>query len=664
LQLAQQIADFSYRVSLYTTGAVPTLVSGDFAINQQALNFNFSQTKNAELFGVLGAQRYYNLLINVRNEGLENSVFTTVYHIPARLDSVDVQDFYSEITGKIDFSLTFDDQSVTNYITRSVDVYTGASLGSAYSTAGYSFFKNVAFLNNAAVQNFSLFASEIPNNTNIYYQFVPYDDFGSGFVYSGGVSGYLKTEVQLLNYDYGIPPVLNFEDRTGLYFSGLSSPQNNYRDGSLIYQTGASGQDLYLVQSGQWKRILSEDVTDSRYVLQSATGDFVTTGQTGIFVTTGQTGDFLTTGTPIETIQLYAKNDESFTLYKGQAVYIGGANGANPLIKRASNTGERTSSKTIGLLAQNLNANEFGYIISEGILEGIDTNAATAGDPMWLGETGDLIFGTGNKPYGNNHLVYLGVVLRKQSNNGKVYIKPQNGFEIEELHRVYAKDANNKDTLMYNSASGSWFARQISTGDVSGLSSYVLQSATGDFVTTNQTGAFLTNSSLSVKEIYIDAAAMLTGISGATPSGTSILNSGMAYDCYAFDPAVTGFTQFKFAMHDHNLGPMRAKFYWTAPGFAAGDVVWGLQSIALGDSELLNSGFAGGAEVIDSFSAGGTGLFISTGATFIPSGNLAAGDMYLFRAYRNAFSASDTLAVNACLLGISIQYTGTSISAW
>ena len=457
LQLAQQIADFSYRVSLYTTGVVPTLVSGDFAVNQQSLNFKFPQSTNAALFGSSGAQRYYNLLINVKNEGLENSVFSTIYHVPAKIDSVDVQDFYTGITGRVDFSLTFDDQSVTNYITRSVDVYTGTILGDPYSIVGYSFFKNIPFLNDVAVQNFSLTADEVPNNTNVYYQFVPYDDFGNGFVYSGGVSGYLKTEVQLLNYDYGIPPVLDFEDRTGLYFSGLSSPQNNDRDGSLIYQTGSSGQDLYLVKSGQWKRILSEDVNDSRYALQSATGNFVTTGQTGVF---------------------------------------------------------------------------------------------------------------------------------------------------------------------------------------------------------------LTNSSLSVKQIYIDASSMLTGVSGATTGRASILNSGIAHDFYSFNPLITGFTQFKFPLNDYNLGPMRTKFYWTATGVTAGNVVWGLQCRALGDSELLNSGFAGGVEVIDSSFAGGTGIYISTGATFTPSGNLAVEDMYYFRAYRNAASASDTLPMNARLLGIAIQYTGTSIYAW
>jgi hypothetical protein len=202
----------------------------------------------------------------------------------------------------------------------------------------------------------------------------------------------------------------------------------------------------------------------------------------------------LISGDPVDIVHLYAKNDESITIYKGQPVYIEGANGSNPLIKVASNTGEFSSSKTIGLLAQNLLVNELGYIITEGILEGFDTSAGNAGDPMWLGPTGNILYGTGNKPYGLNNLVYLGVVLRSQANNGKVYVQIQNGFEIEELHNVYALNPSNKDALLYNSASGAWFARQITTGDVSGISNYVLKSETGNFITTSQTGQFVGDS--------------------------------------------------------------------------------------------------------------------------------------------------------------------------
>lgn len=182
----------------------------------------------------------------------------------------------------------------------------------------------------------------------------------------------------------------------------------------------------------------------------------------------------LLSGEAVDLIHLYGKNDEGKTIYKGQPVYINSAAGANPLIKLASNIQESTSSKTIGLISKDLGINEFGYIITEGILENFDTHTAIDGDSMWLGSSGDIIYGTGNRPYGNNHLVYLGVVLRANANNGKVYVKVQNGFEINELHRVYATNPQNNTTLLYDSTSGSWFARQINTGDISGLSNFSL----------------------------------------------------------------------------------------------------------------------------------------------------------------------------------------------
>ena len=259
--------------------------------------------------------------------------------------------------------------------------------------------------------------------------------------------------------------------------------------------------------------------------LNNATGSYVTTGQTGQFYPTSNPSGFLTSGSSIDLIHLYAKNDQGTTIYKGQAVYIGGANGANPLIKLASNTGETTSSKTIGLLAQDLSVNQFGYIITEGVLEGFNTSAATAGDPMWLGTGGNIIYGLANKPYGNNHLVYLGAVLRSNNNNGKVYVKPQNGFEIEELHRVYAKNASTNDTLMYNSGSGSWFARQINTGDVSGISSYALNANTGSFVTSNATGAFLTTGAADSRYYNISNG---QSISGFATTGFNDAVTGMS----------------------------------------------------------------------------------------------------------------------------------------
>jgi hypothetical protein len=218
----------------------------------------------------------------------------------------------------------------------------------------------------------------------------------------------------------------------------------------------------------------------------------------------------LVSGDAVDTIHLYGKNDQGTTIYKGQPVFINGANGANALIQIASNTGERTSSKTIGLLVQNISANEFGYVITEGLLEGFNTSAGNAGDPMWLGPSGNIIYGLDNKPYGNNHLVSLGIVLRSNNNNGKVYVKVQNGFEIDELHRVYAKNALNNDTLFYNSISGSWFSRQITTGDVSGIGNYFLNSQTGIFYPSSNPSGYITGVDLS----SFATTSFVTGVSG------------------------------------------------------------------------------------------------------------------------------------------------------
>ena len=97
-------------------------------------------------------------------------------------------------------------------------------------------------------------------------------------------------------------------------------------------------------------------------------------------------------------------------LVAGTPVYVSSANGTNMIVTKASNASEGTSSKTLGLLAQNLNANTNGFVITEGLLAGLNTNGAAAGDPVWLGPTGTLIYGLANKPKAPAHLVFIGIV--------------------------------------------------------------------------------------------------------------------------------------------------------------------------------------------------------------------------------------------------------------
>jgi hypothetical protein len=124
-------------------------------------------------------------------------------------------------------------------------------------------------------------------------------------------------------------------------------------------------------------------------------------------------------------------------LTKGQAVYVTSADGTNMIVGKASNVSEATSSKTMGLIETSLSINGIGNVITEGLLTGLDTTGATAaGDPVWLGTDGNLIYGLLNKPYAPAHLVFIGVVTRRNANNGEIFVKVQNGFELKEIHDV------------------------------------------------------------------------------------------------------------------------------------------------------------------------------------------------------------------------------------
>ncbi len=149
-------------------------------------------------------------------------------------------------------------------------------------------------------------------------------------------------------------------------------------------------------------------------------------------------------------------------LTKGQAVYVTsstGNDGTNMIVGKASNATEATSSKTMGLIDSTLAINDFGYVITEGLLGGLNTNGANAGDPVWLGVDGNLIYGLANKPSAPAHLVFIGIVTRKNQNNGEIFVKPQNGFELNELHTV-ALESNgsiaDNEVLAYDTASGLW----------------------------------------------------------------------------------------------------------------------------------------------------------------------------------------------------------------
>ena len=152
----------------------------------------------------------------------------------------------------------------------------------------------------------------------------------------------------------------------------------------------------------------------------------------------------------------YIKNGTGGAVTKGQAVYISSADGTNVIVSLADADTEATSSKTLGLLYQDLAVNGLGYIVTDGLLSNIDTSAAgAAGDSVWLSSTaGGIVFGA--PPAKPAHSVYLGVVARKHAVNGEILVKVQNGYELNELHDVNAGSPSDNNVLAWNSATSMW----------------------------------------------------------------------------------------------------------------------------------------------------------------------------------------------------------------
>jgi hypothetical protein len=156
-----------------------------------------------------------------------------------------------------------------------------------------------------------------------------------------------------------------------------------------------------------------------------------------------------------EDLHVRVTNAEATTLNKGEVVYLFGASGNRATVKRASNTSDTTSAKTLGIVAESIAANQTGFVITQGVIDGMSLGSPyVEGDTLWLGSTAGTF--TRTKPVQPDHLVFIGVVERANAGNGQIYVKPQNGYEIDELHDVLISSPQNGQLLIRDETAGLW----------------------------------------------------------------------------------------------------------------------------------------------------------------------------------------------------------------
>jgi hypothetical protein len=153
-------------------------------------------------------------------------------------------------------------------------------------------------------------------------------------------------------------------------------------------------------------------------------------------------------------------NEETQSLSKGDVVYLSGAQGNRISVRKAYASTEEQSKNTIGLVAETILAGEEGLVLLSGVIKQIDTSVYSAGDTLFLSTTpGEF---TDTRPTAPNHTVIIGFVERVDSIVGSIFVKIDNGYEIDELHNVLVTDVQNGDLLIRDG--NVWVNKKILSG--------------------------------------------------------------------------------------------------------------------------------------------------------------------------------------------------------
>jgi len=142
-----------------------------------------------------------------------------------------------------------------------------------------------------------------------------------------------------------------------------------------------------------------------------------------------------------------------------QLVRVDGAQGNRLKIALAQANNDANSAETLGFVTETINNNNEGFVTVGGLIGSINTSGFLQGE-LW--NDGDMLYlspttpgaVTNVKPSAPDHMVIVGYVVRAHANVGSIFVKVNNGYEIDELHNVDINTGSlSYGDLLMNSAS-------------------------------------------------------------------------------------------------------------------------------------------------------------------------------------------------------------------
>lgn len=144
-----------------------------------------------------------------------------------------------------------------------------------------------------------------------------------------------------------------------------------------------------------------------------------------------------------------------------QVVKISGAQGQRPKVALAQANNDANSADTIGIVNETITNNQEGFVCTTGTITNINTTGSMQGE-TWA--DGDVLYLSGTtagrltniKPQAPIHTVIVGFVIYAHNNQGKIYVKVDNGYELNELHNVRINGVTDGQVLAYDSTLSVW----------------------------------------------------------------------------------------------------------------------------------------------------------------------------------------------------------------
>lgn len=213
--------------------------------------------------------------------------------------------------------------------------------------------------------------------------------------------------------------------------------------------------------------------------------------------------------------------EANYQAVRVRLVSEGGAQGQRLAVVLALADNDADSATTIGLVTETINNNQEGFITTSGEVRGINTTGSLQGE-TWV--DGDILYLSGTtagrvtniKPSAPTHTIIIGYVVYAHQNNGKIFVKVDNGYELDELHNVSITTPANNEGLFFESSTSLWKNKTIQNvlgyTPLAGVHS-IIQMASGD-VTYNGVTMNTANSNQTVNSVrltpYVPAQSITT----------------------------------------------------------------------------------------------------------------------------------------------------------